>query len=571
MIVPGQNTITRRGTTVHLEPKVMEVLACLAQQAGQTVSKETLFQTVWRGTVVTDDVLTRCIVELRRAFNDDAREPRIIQTIPKRGYRLLATVTLPGTAPTAAAGAVRDSIVVLPFINMSSDPENEYFADGITEEIINALAQIRELHVVARSSAFSFKGKHIDPRVVGEQLKVRTILEGSVRRADNRLRITAQLINAADGYHLWSDRYDREMKDVFEVQDEIARGIAMRLRVSMEGGEERPLVRAGTQNLEAYQLYLKGRVLLPRRGSIMQYLDCFERATRLDAAYAQAWAGLADSYTVLGYMGSVRPETVMHRGLEAARRAVAVDVSLADAHNALAMASYMCVWDPREAEREFLRALALNPQYIQARDWYAMFYLMFSEGRMAEAISEAKLALHSDPLSSYAHSIYGFNCAYAGDYVNGVDAARRAVEIDPDSYLARYVLGEVLRVTGDLEGAAATAEVALAVSGRHVWAQMVLALTFADWGKTADADAVYAEVFARSRRQYVPPGPLAVLASAAAREDDAIRHAEDAVNIRDPHCQYLWSRHASMPKRLYAYPRFRELIAQMGRIEWLRA
>jgi tetratricopeptide (TPR) repeat protein len=286
---------------------------------------------------------------------------------------------------------------------------------------------------VARSSAFSFKGKHIDLRIVGEQLNVRTILEGSVRRADNRLRITAQLINAADGYHLWSERYDREMKDVFEIQDEIARGIAARLRVTMEGGEERPLVRAGTQNLEAYQLYLKGRALLPRRNAAKQYLECFERAVALDPQYAQAWAGIADAYTVLAYMGIIHPNAAVPKALEAARRAVALDAALAETQNALAIASLMCAWDRATAERAFLRALELNPRYTQARDWYAMYYLLFSEGRRADAVAESRAALESDPLSSYAHTMYGFVCAHAGDSERGLEAARRAVELDPDS------------------------------------------------------------------------------------------------------------------------------------------
>jgi TolB-like protein len=201
----------------------MEVLVCLAQHPGDTVSKEQLFQAVWPRTLVTEDVLKRCIAELRRAFDDDAREPRVIETISKRGYRLVAPVTAGGATPAPAESVVSDSIVVLPFINMSADPEHEYFADGITEEIINALAQIQELHVVARSSAYSFKGKHIDLRMVGEPLNVRTVLEGSVRRADNRLRITAQLVCAADGYHLWSERYDREMKDVLSLTCHLSR------------------------------------------------------------------------------------------------------------------------------------------------------------------------------------------------------------------------------------------------------------------------------------------------------------------------------------------------------------
>jgi adenylate cyclase len=475
-----------------------------------------------------------------------------------------------GAQQPVPASLVRDSIVVLPFINMSTDAENEYFADGVTEEIINALAQIKELHVVARSSAFSFKGKHIDPRVVGERLNVRTVLEGSVRRADTRLRITAQLVNAADGYHLWSERYDREMRDVFEIQEEIARSIAQRLKVTLEGDNQAPLVKAGTQNLEAYQVYLKGRALLPRRGSTIPYLDCFERAVGLDPNYAQAWAGLADSYTVLGYTGLLRPEASMPKALDAARRAVTLNGSLAEAHNALAIASLMGAWDRAEAEREFLRALELNPRYIQARDWYALYYLIYSEGRMVEGMAEAKLALESDPLSSYAQSVYGFICGHAGDHARALEATRRAVELDPESYLARVLLQEVLRASGKFEESVATGELALAASGRHVWAMAFLALTLADWGKSVDADAVYTEMLGRSRHQYVPPAALAVVAAAASREDEAIRYAGEAVAIRDPECMYYFSRYGSHAERLYAYPRFREIVASMGRSDWAR-
>jgi len=217
---------------VRLEPKIVEVLLCLAQHHGETVSKEQLFQAVWPNTVVTEDVLKRCIAELRRAFDDDARNPRFIETILKRGYRLVAPANAPAAGISLADSAVSDSIAVLPFTNMSADPENEYFADGITEEIIDTLAQIRELQVVSRTSAFAFKGKHVDLRIVGKQLNVRTVLEGSVRRADNRLRITAQLVKAEDGYHVWSERYDREIKDVFAIQEEIARALAQRLKAT---------------------------------------------------------------------------------------------------------------------------------------------------------------------------------------------------------------------------------------------------------------------------------------------------------------------------------------------------
>ena len=233
LVCPSLNNMSSEGKTVRLEPKVMGVLLCLAQRPGETLSKEQLFQAVWPNTIVTEDVLKRCIAELRRAFCDDARNPRVIETISKRGYRLIAPVGAPATESAPAETAVSDSIVVLPFLNMSPDPQNDYFADGITEEIIDSLAQIPTLRVVARTSAFSFKGKHMDLRVVGEQLQARNVLEGSVRSAGNRLRITAQLVNAANGYHLWSERYDREVKDVFATQEEIARAIAERLKITL--------------------------------------------------------------------------------------------------------------------------------------------------------------------------------------------------------------------------------------------------------------------------------------------------------------------------------------------------
>jgi TolB-like protein len=243
LVAPRLNNISCEGRSVRLEPKVMGVLLCVARHPGETLSKEQLFQAVWPNTIVTEDVLKRCIAELRRAFNDDARKPHVIETISKRGYRMIAPVSAAraatSVAANSAAGAPGDSIAVLPFMNMSADRENEHFADGITEEIIDALAQIQELQVVSRTSAFSFKGKHIDLRIVGKQLNARTVLEGSVRRADNRLRITAQLVNTADGYHVWSERYDRELKDVFALQEEIARAIAQRLKTTFPWAQYR--------------------------------------------------------------------------------------------------------------------------------------------------------------------------------------------------------------------------------------------------------------------------------------------------------------------------------------------
>src|SRR5215472_13096475 len=270
-------------------------------------------------------ILERCLAKEPTERYASAQE---LRGALERLRREVASGSLAGTGASSGAQA---SIAVLPFTNMSPDPENEFFADGITEEIINALTQIEELHVAARTSAFSFKGKHVDLRIVGERLNVKTVLEGSVRKAGNQVRIMAQLINAADGYHLWSGRYDRELKDIFEVQDDIARAIAERLKVALKGGRQ-PTIKAGTSNLEAYQLYLKGRALLYRRGlDIRRASKCFERAVGLDPQYALAWSGLADARNMLGLNGFDRPEAIMPQAKEAATRAVTLGPMLAEA------------------------------------------------------------------------------------------------------------------------------------------------------------------------------------------------------------------------------------------------
>jgi TolB-like protein len=548
----------------------MGVLLCLAQHPGETLSKEQLFQAVWPNVIVTDDVLKRCIAELRRAFGDDARNPHTIETISKRGYRLVASVSALAAATAPPESAVTDSIVVLPFANLSADPENEYFADGITEEIIDALTQIQGLHVVARSSAFSFKGKYIDLRVVGDQLKVRTVLEGSVRKADNRLRITAQLVSTADGYHIWSERYDCELKDVFAIQEKIAQAITQRLKLTFQWHEKK-LVKTGTLNLEAYQSYVKGHALLYKRGpAISRALICCQRAVDLDPNYALAWAALANCYILLCWYGLAVPRDFVPKATEAAGRAVALDPALDEAHNALAIVSLMGTWDRAAAEREFNRALQLNPKNVQALAWYACFYLQISEGRIAEGMELASLGLGSDPLSGYAQAVYALTCTIAGRTAEAVSVGRHAVELDSESLIARWVLQVALLLSGQLEVAVEVGDSALDMSGRSPWSMALLAMALADLGRVTEADAVYCEMQARARRRYIQPTSLAFAAAASAREQEAIRHAREAFEIHDPNSQTFFSRYFPVSDRLYRYPRFRKMIAEMGRGEWLR-
>ena len=467
--------------------------------------------------------------------------------------------------PAKAGSAVEDSVAVLPFVNLSTDPEGEFFADGITEEIINSLAQIEQLRIAARSSAFSFKGKHIDLRIIGERLNVRSVLSGSVRRTGGQLRITAHLQDVAEGCELWSEKYDRHLEDVFAIQDEIARSIVERLTITLEQERLQSVVKAGTKNPEAYQLYLKARTLLYRRGGAVSHAaECFDRAVRLDPDYAEAWAGLADCYTVMGYLGFAHPKACMPKGMEAARRAVALNSALAEAHNALAMACLEGAWDEVEAEREFLRALELNPKYLQARDWYAYFCLQLALGRLDEGVRQARLALEADPLSSYANAMVGFTCCSAGRYEEAVQACQRAVELDSESLVARFAHHIALHISRRFEEAVAAGETALAISGRMPVVMACLGTTFADWDKPKDANAIYAELVGRAQRCYVQPSVLAIAAAAAGIEENAIRHARDAFEIRDPGCQVAFSKQFPDSARLHAYPRFHEIMARMG-------
>ena len=556
--------LRKDGTRVRLQEQPFQILLALLERPGEIVTREELRLKLWAADTYVDfdHGLNNAIKRLREALSDSAENPRYIETLSRRGYRFMQShdISLSSAPP-------QDSIAVLPFTNLSMDPENEFFVDGITEEIINALAQIEHLHVAARSSAFFFKGKYVDLQAIGERLKVRTILEGSVRRVGNHLRITAQLVNVADGYHLWSERYEREMKDVFDIQDDIARSIVDRLKGIFAGNPQEPLVKAGTKNLEAYQLYLKGRAILFRKGpSIPRALECFERAVGLAPDYAQAWAGVADSYTNLGYYGFAHPEATMPKGMESARRSVALDPSLAEAHGALAMACLMGAWDKAEAERGFLRALELNPKYLQARGWYALFYLQFAEGRLQEGVAQAKLALESDPLSSYAHTIHSFTCAFAGKHAEAVHVSRRAVELDAESYLAHAILAAVLYLSERFEEAVAAAELALAISGRHSWAMVVLAESLAGCGKRAEAEATYSELICRARRYYVQPSSLAMAAAAVGIQDEAIRYAREAFQIRDPFSLVWFSKIWPPSAQLRMDPRFAELGVDMG---WL--
>ena len=452
--------------------------------------------------------------------------------------------------PSSGSDTARASIAVLPFTDLSEEKNQDWFCDGIAEEILNALTQLPGLHVAARTSSFSFRHSADDLHSLGEKLGVATAVQGSVRRSGERIRVTVQLVDVSNGFQLWSERYDRDRQDIFDVQDEIARAVANRLKIVSPTASGVRLVTAATGSLDAYEHYLQGRALLYRRGaSILPAIDHFRQAVELDPDYALAWAGIADAYVVSAYFGVVRGTEARRQGLTAARRALALDSSSADAHTALAGLAQICENDLEAARAGYETALELNPSHIQGRCWYALFYLQAGRGRYADGVAEARRARDLDPLSAWVATVLAVTLVTAGDVEAAVQEARRATALDPLSFAARWMLGLTLRYAGRLDESESVLEEAAATSGRHHFAIVSLALTCAHKGQRDRAAALHAELVQRSADGYIPLTQLALTADAAGDRDQALAYARQALDQLEPPFVLL-ARH---------WPEFREL------------
>jgi TolB-like protein/Flp pilus assembly protein TadD len=426
------------------------------------------------------------------------------------------------------------SIAVLSFADVSRGRELEYLCDGIAEEIIGALTKLDGIRVVARTSAFSFKGKNEDVRTIARKLNVDTVLEGSVRKADNRLRITAQLINAADGYHLWSERYDRQMEDVFAIQDEITLAIVNKLKVSLLGGEREALVKRSTEDVEAYNLYLKGRYFWNKRTETgyLKSLEYFRQAIDKDPTYAVAHAGIADSYDLLGWYGYLAPEEAFPRARTAAERARELDPTLAEAHASLGWINANYDWDWGAAEREYEKALELNPSYATAHQWYSEFLTYM--GRHDESIAEGHKAQELDPLSIIINNDVGQVYYFARRYDEAIAQLRKTLEMDPDFAVAHFLLGLALAQKARHEEAIEEGRIAMTLAGEDdtlILSQ--LGVIYALSGKEAKAREVLADLDALSREKYASPFPVALVHAGLGENDEAFEWLGRACDRRD--------------------------------------
>jgi serine/threonine protein kinase/tetratricopeptide (TPR) repeat protein len=459
-------------------------------------------------------------------------------------------------------GTTHQSIVVLPFTNMSSDPENEFFADGITDEIINALAQIEDLRVVARTSAFSFKGKHVDLRTVGGRLNVTTVLEGSVRKSGKHLRIMAQLINVADGYHLWSERYDRELQDIFEVQDEIAKTIADRLKVTLGAERRKPLVRAGTKNLEAYQLYLKGRFHWTKRtpdGS-RKAIEYFHEAIDKDPAYALAYTGLADAYNEASFLNVFPPREVMPKAKAAATKALEIDDGLAEAHVSLAYASFTYDRDWTAAGRHFEQALAANPSYVRSHASYPLF--LGSLGRFEEGVAAAKCALDLDPASPAGSHFLAVQFYLSRQFDRAIQECHKTLEMDPNYAIAYAVLGQSYSGKGLNREALPDLNKYLALSRGSASSLELLGYAHAQLGERNKALRMVEELRELAKRSFVSSFSCALVYAGLEDRDEAFTWLEKACEERFNRLAYVKVEAFWDPLR--SDPRFAELLRRIG-------
>jgi serine/threonine-protein kinase len=443
--------------------------------------------------------------------------------------------TPPGAAPAAAP---EKSIVVLPLANMSADPENEYFSDGMTEEIINALAKIPDLQVASRTSSFAFKGKNVDIREIGEKLGVSSVLEGSVRKIGNRIRITAQLVNVANGYQLWSESYDRQLEDVFAIQDEISRAIVDALKVRLMGASEQPLVRPTTENLEAYTIYLKGRFFVNRLAEhdLHKALTLFEQALDADPGYARAYSGIADCWSNLAD-DWVAPDEAYPRAKSAAVRAIQLEPTLGEAHTSIGKVLCWYEWDFEGASRALAKAVDYNPNYAEAHFVYGS--TLPAVGRLPEAVDELRKALVLDPLSAHFSRWLGRFLLYAERYEAAIEQGRKTLEIEPNYFQAYLDIGAAELALGRTAESLKSFRQgqSLGTAVRSYDAMIVRSLV--QLGELEEANAIMERLETQAKTEYLRAEVLAMGYAALGDLDKAFASLQRALDARSSGLIYL--------------------------------
>ena len=452
---------------------------------------------------------------------------------------------------------------MLPFANISADPENEYFSDGMTEELISKLSRLHDLSVIARTSIMQYKETGKGIAEIGRELQVGTILEGSVRKAGDRLRITAQLIDVASQAHLWSEDYDRDLTDVFAIQSDVAQQVAQALQITLKPAEARQIEKAGTADLEAYNAYLKGLYHFNTwsKEGLEKSIEYFEQAIARDPAFAKAYAAMAFAYDLQGQFGYLPLGEAYSKAKEAAHRALEIDATTAEAHTALAAAAGYFDFDWARADEGYRRALELNPNSAVTHDWYGLNYLS-AMGRHDEAIAHVRRATELDPLTAYIRNDLGWAYVLARRYDEAIAECQRALDIDPRLYGAYWGLGLAYWQKGLFEEAVAAYERAVDLEPSDLWVKGDLAIVYAAAGKRARAQQILEEFEEKAQREYVSPLALALAHMAVGDLDGTFAWLDKM--YEEHHPELIWMNQQPRYDGLRGDPRWHELMRKIG-------
>lgn len=615
--------LRKSGVRIRLQPQPLKVLTLLASRAGQVVTREEIQEKVWGNDTFVDfeHGLNFCVKQIRATIGDDADLPRFIETIPKRGYRFIASVesigpvsprreagqtpsevsppavsrapwvgvslraaamlvaVLAGVFAVAFAlniGGLREwilgtrpsgpirSLAVLPFKNLSGSPTEEYFPDGMTGELIGELAKIHELRVPSFTSVMTYKGTLKPLPQIARELKVDAIVEGSVLRSGDQVRITVQLLDGPKDQHIWGGSYDGDFRDVLPLQHRVASDIANKIKVSLTPQEQAHLTTAHPVSPEAYDAYLQGRFDWYKRNNdaVLRSIQYYQQAIARDPNYALAYAGLADAYALLGSApnDAMPPRDAMPRAKTAALRALQLDDTLAEAHASLAYVHFFYEWDGPAAEREFGRALDLNPHYATARHWYAEY--LAATGRMDEALEQVKQARDDDPHEIITHTAVAEVYNLARQYDQAIEQCRRTLELEPNFPLAHFHLGRAYLEKAMYTEAIAEFEQAKSFSGGSPAMVMVLGYAHARAGHSAEARKILAELQARANQQYVSSLYFAALYAGLGDRNQAFNWLNRAFQERSDYLVYL--KVDPMADSLRSDPRFHKLLHRIG-------
>lgn len=553
---PDARKVECSGNDVHLSAKAFQLLGILLDARPNPISKETLFEKLWPDTFVSEANLASLIKEIRSALRDDARDPRFIRTAHRFGYAFIAPATeLPGPSRPI------DSVAVLPFSNASGDPNLDYLSEGVSENLINALAALPGIRVTPRGTSSRYRGREGELSLLRRELNVRAIVTGRIRLHGGELDVQAEITDLTREAQLWGRQFRATREDIAHLQHELSREIAAALELRMSGDAERRLQRRYSTNSEAYQLYLRGRHHWNRRTleGIERGIFYFQSAIDADRDYAPAYSGLADCYIALASRDLFPPGQLYPKAEAAAMRALAVDPELAEAHASIAAINEIFRWNWREAEREFLEAIRLNPSYVTARQWYGL--ALAHQRRFNEALRQLAVASESDPLSFMLNSNIATVQYLARDFAQAIDYCRRAIEINPHHEPSHFTLGLALEQSGERGEAATELEKALAISRGEPHVVAALGhLEAAD--DRAAAKGRLARLMELTTTRHVSPLHFATIHLALGDVDEAFECLRRAVELRSG-----WLVHLATEPRFDPHrddERFAAIVREVG-------